>query len=93
MMIGAVVEKGKSLVIIFICSSSLLILTQITDTVFLQGNDLNGTWPVEFCPEGFLGKGEPNVQNFGIDCHKVKCVATCCDEWRNCFFHGQGEEE
>jgi hypothetical protein len=49
-----------------------------SDTLFLQRNRFNGTWPEEYCAS--------NLPNFGLDCDVVKCSsAKCCPPDSTCF--------
>jgi hypothetical protein len=60
------------------------VLPLVADTLFLQRNDLNGTWPEEYCVV-FL-------QRFGIDCDRIKCSSeACCPPEDVCFYSGAGE--
>jgi hypothetical protein len=48
------------------------------DTLFIQGNQITGSWPTEFCPSA-----QPSISIYGMDCHAIDC--SCCDPSINCF--------
>ena len=48
------------------------------DTLFVQRNSLNGSWPVSFCATA--------MENFGFDCKEVFCpYDTCCPPGNTCY--------
>lgn len=49
----------------------------ILGTLYVQGNNLNGTWPVSFCFDTF--------SEFGLNCEQTPCPEDCCDAEYNCF--------
>jgi hypothetical protein len=66
---------------------SLLFLTQsifsFPDTLFLQRNNLTGSWPEAFCPP-CPGCDRP-FNEFGLDCSEVSCSPECCKSVENCY--------
>ena len=57
----------------------------ILDTLFVQANQLTGTWPEELCPS--CSRCQDNVRYFGIDCEEVTCLARCCRSYSVCFWN------
>jgi len=67
-----------------------IFLYYIPDTLYLQGNDLGGTFPNHYCPEAY--NGPEGLQAWGIDCEKVSCSKVdCCNAWENCFYYKNEE--
>jgi hypothetical protein len=66
---------------------SLLFLTQsffyFPDTLFLQRNNLTGSWPEAFCPP--CPDCNHPFNEFGLDCSEISCSPECCKSSENCF--------
>jgi hypothetical protein len=52
-------------------------------TLYLNGNNLTGTWPDEFCPTEKDPDGP--FTEFGLDCEQTPCPEECCLPENNCF--------
>jgi hypothetical protein len=50
--------------------------------MFIQGNNITGTFPKELCPQALSLDG---LALFGVDCAKIGCDPNCCQEY-NCFY-------
>ena len=68
-------------------------------TLFVQGNQFNGTWPKSFCPAISSECGDGNdetavitnanecitgIKEFGLNCIEIQCPENCCTNY-NCF--------
>jgi hypothetical protein len=55
----------------------------LSDTMFVQGNDISGTFPEELCSCPLC---RDKLYFFGIDCFKIDCSSNCCDLIRQCYY-------
>lgn len=81
------------------CQSYTYMSFRFIGTLFVQGNQFNGTWPASFCPaistECGDGDNETTVitnanecitglKEFGLNCIETPCPENCCTNF-NCF--------
>jgi hypothetical protein len=54
-----------------------------TGTLYVNGNNLTGSWPDEFCPS----EADPDgpFSEFGLNCDQTPCPEDCCLPENNCF--------
>ena len=74
----------KVLLPLFLFNTTLtptLFLFRLTDTLYVQNNNLTGPWPIEYCTESMA------FREFGLDCDEVTdCV--CCSPL-NCYYSSE----
>jgi len=77
--LGKVVEVKERTMRPFVLHSHCIYIIVFTDTLFIQGNQITGDWPPEFCPTG----EQPSISIYGMDCSTIECP--CCDPSIHCF--------
>lgn len=59
-----------------------------TATLYVHGNQLTGTWPIEFCPACPESNCTRPFNEFGLNCEQTPCPVSYCCSINNCF-HGK----